>query len=709
MANDVGKPIVTTDDGTPLMAIDNQLKTDELSFKLDRDWGKNAFLVSDSFLEDQSDVDNRYWSTADAKFTDTRMGGNIGINPKPQFTRYADVRTPGRVPSRNQVSPTNFAGNYGMGRYYSEAIDDPEQTIFVRFGMEQFNSLTTFLSRCFDADSLALARTGRATSLFYSAGKLAGTITVVVAFPAVAALVAGFKVLDWVFSRPTSKFYTFKPTMHLYWSTINSLVNNFSVNKGLFPKVMQQDASIGQRLGTPYQLDQDQMNALSQLMPDVFPNSGGEAKNYWDVYALANRGQRAANAAFMQDYNKLQNGSASDYTGYLKRELSGDGTHRTYISNSSSEPTFVSYLNKILQFSYYMSDDNNPRMEQDPRVDADSKDPNKKKDPSFFQSFLQNFDAEFRDGSQFAIFKVDHTGSVGESFSNAFAESQISQTLNTKASEMREATFAFANGNLIGGAAGEALGAVTGAVKDFALGALDGVTMGFSSLIPGLASGALIDIPKHWQSSTAELPRMQYTIKLRSQYGNVISQMMNIWIPFFMWFGAALPLATGKQGYTRPFLCQIFDRGRCQSKLGAIENISITRGTSHLPFDMKGNALAVDLTVTIVELSSIMTMPISTGSLFSQDAALDEDNILSDYLAVLAGQDLYTQMYAMPKAKLRLAKSISSLTKLQSPAYWANIMHESATSGMLKYLTLGTGVLLEGLVRQPEASVGSIQ
>ncbi len=707
MANSVGKPIVTTAEGVPITALDNTIKAQAIDFKLDRDWGKNAFLISDEHFTDPSDIINRYYSTADAKFTDTRMGGNIGINPKPQFTRYSDIRSPGRVPGRNKVSPTNFAGNYGMGRYYSEAIDDPEQTIYVRFGVEQFNGLTDFLRKAFNGDMVALARTGRATSTFYQIGKLAGTITFVVAFPAVSALIAGYKVLDWVFSRPTSKFYTFKPAMFMYWSTVSSLANNFSINRGLFPKVLAPDSSVGQRLGTPYVIDQDQLDALSKLMPDVFPNSGGEAKNYWDIFNLANRGQRLANQAFMADYDKLNNGTAQDYAGYLKKELSGDGTHRTYISNSNSEPTLGAWFNKILKFSYYLSDDNNPRMEQNPVVVTDSKDETAKKPSSFFKSFLENADAEFQSGSQFAIFKVNHTGQVGESFSNAFVESQISQNLNSKASDMREASFAFANGNLIGGAVGEALGEVVGAVKNFSLGALDGVTMGFSTLLAGLAGGNYIDIPKHWQSSTADLPRMQYTINLRAPYGNVISQMMDIWIPFFMWFAAALPMATGKQSYTRPFLCQVYDRGRCQSKLAAIENISITRGVSHLPFDLKGNALAVDMTITLVELSSIMSMPVSTGSLFSQDAALDEDNILSDYLAVTSAQDLYTQMYAMPKAKLRLAKTISSLTKLQSPAYWASMVHESATAGALKYLTFGVGNAIEGLTRLPDAVVGS--
>lgn len=714
-----GRPIVTDSAGTAIMAPSSQTRStsDILSAYLDVNWAKNAFLIEDQALLDSSDIANRYWSTASAKFTDTRIGCNIGVNPKAQFTRYADVRAKGRLAGRNNVSLTNSAGNYGMGRYYSEAIDDPAQTIYMRFGVEQFNSLTTFLSNAFSADQTALARTGRATGIFYNAAKLAGTITVVVAFPAVAALVAGAKLLNWVFSRPTSKFYTMKPTMFMYWSTVQSLVNNIAINKGIFPKIMAKDATLGQRIGQPYTLDQEYLDQLSKLMPDVFPgNSDGDntsAKNYFDVYALVNKSQRMANKAFLEDYESLNNDSATNYVGYLKKELSGDGTHSSYISDSDGSHTFMSYLNKILNFSYYLSSDNNPRMEQDPSADPKAstvdKKGNREANPSFFTKFVEHFDAEFRDGSQFAVFKVNHTGPVSESFTNSVMESSISNKLNSISSEMRQATFAFANGNIIGGVAGEALNTVTNAVKDVALGALDGVTMGFSNLLPGLGGAGYIDIPKHYQSSTANLPRIQYTMHLNSAYGNVISQMLNIYIPLCMVLAGALPRSTGKQSYTSPFLCQIFDRGRCQIKLGMIESLTINRGTSHLAFDVKGNAMAIEVSFSVVDLSSIIHMPVSTGGLFSADAGLDEDNILADYLAVLAGQDLYTQLYAMPKAKLRIAKTIASITKLTSPAYWGAMVHDSATAGALQYLTLGAGHVLEGLVRQPEVSAGSTQ
>ena len=92
-------------------------------------------------------------------------------------------------------------------------------------------------------------------------------------------------------------------------------------------------------------------------------------------------------------------------------------------------------------------------------------------------------------------------------------------------------------------------------------------------------------------------------------------------------------------------------------------------------------------------------MPISTGTVGTLDMTLDEDNILSDYLAVLAGQDMYSQIYAMPKAKLTLAKWIVGGARLTSPAMWSSAIHESATSGALQYMTLGAGNVLEAITR----------
>ena len=75
------------------------------------------------------------------------------------------------------------------------------------------------------------------------------------------------------------------------------------------------------------------------------------------------------------------------------------------------------------------------------------------------------------------------------------------------------------------------------------------------------------------------------------------------------------------------------------------------------------------------------------------NSTLDEDNILMDYLAVLAGQDIYSQIYAMPKAKLNLAKKIRDFQKLQSPAYWASLINEETPTGLITWMLPGAATL----------------
>lgn len=683
--NEQGKQLIQTNSSTNVSGGN----TDD--FLLDKDWVKHAFSVSDTELSEPADIINRYWSSASAKFTDTRLGANIGINAKPQFTRYSDIRVRGRLAGRNEVTLGATKGNFGMGRYYSEAIDDPSQTIYMRFGVPQFNSLTNFLTRAFDSEQTVMARTGRAPSIFYDLGKAAGTLVPVIAFPAISLTIIFGKVINSFFTRPTSKFYTLKPTMHLYWSAVNMLANTLAINMGILPKIMGSDDS--QKIGQPFKLDQEYLTAIHNVLPDIFSKD-----NYFDIYALANKAQRLANQLFVNDFEQLNKGSSTDYTGYVKKDLSGKGAHSTYISDQNNKASLSARINNMLMFGYYKSEDAKDKAEVDPRIDPDSTEGNERKDNSWFQEFTNHFDSEFRDGSEFAVFKVEHTGPVSESFTNSTAESALSQKMNDVSSQFRQARFSLADGNIIGGV-GEAIGGILGGAKDVVMGALDGATFGFSNLIAGLAGSGYMDIPNNWQSSSASLPRSSYTIKLISPYNNPISRMQNIIIPLSMLLAGTLPLSTGKQSYTSPFLCQIFDRGRSQKRLAIIESLSITRGTSNLPFDLRGNALAIDVSFTVVDLSSIMHMPLSTGKLLQTDMTLDEDNILADYLAVLAGQDIYTQIYPMPKAKLTVAKKIMQVNKLTSPAYWSSLFHESATSGMMQYMTFGAFNVLEGAVQ----------
>lgn len=677
-------------DGKNYLSDSSKTNSELIDFVLDDQWMRQAFLINDASLSDATDINNRYWSTASYKFTDTKMGGNIGVNSRPQFCRYSDIRVKGRYKGlRKDVTLGSIGGNFGMGRYYSEAIDDPAQTIYLRFGVPQFNSVIGYLRKAFDPDLGTLAKTGRGTTIFYDTAKLVGTVIGVRLFPVFSLAVAIGKTMNLVFGGSSSKYYNLKPTMHLYWTAVNKLANTIAINRGLLPKMM--DNSTGTRLGTSFKLDSDYLKELERLIPDMFRDG-----HYFDIYAIANRAQRMSDNATLEDYENLNKGTATDYTGYLKLVLSSAETHPTYLTNNQGNPTLAAWIDNVAKFSKYFG--NNPNatlMELDPRIDPNDPEETKPKDPSILKDFFTYFDAELRDGAQYAIFKVDSTGAVSESFSNTVAESDLSSKLNGMSSTARQARFSFGEG----ATGSDIIDSALGAVADIGKGLLAGATFNFSNFIFGLAGTGYLDIPKYWQSSNASLPRASYNIQLISPYGNIISQMQNIYIPLSMLLAGALPLSTGKQSYTSPFICQLFDRGRCQVKLGMIENLTINRGTSHLPFNTKGEPLAIDVSFSIVDLSSIMHMPLSSGGLLDYDTTIDEDNILTDYLAVLAGQDLYSQMYILPRARLRLAKMGLAYNRITSPAFLASAVHNFLPTGIIEGVVRGSAVASNSLLR----------
>jgi hypothetical protein len=180
-----------------------------------------------------------------------------------------------------------------------------------------------------------------------------------------------------------------------------------------------------------------------------------------------------------------------------------------------------------------------------------------------------------------------------------------------------------------------------------------------------MSGNAFVDIPKEWKDSTANLPSTNYTIELRSPYGNKMARFQNLMIPLSMILAAALPKSTGKHSYDAPFLCQIYDKGRAQVRLGMIESLNITRGAGNLGWTQNNEPLGINIDFTVVDLSSIMHMPINPSP-----GLFDEDNAYSDYLAVLGGLTLADQVYAGNRLRLSLTRKLTNLSSLKSPARW---------------------------------------
>ena len=140
---------------------------------IDEDWVNNKFMVGLNELEGVYKT-NAYWSTANFKFVDTTLGGHIAINPRPQFTRYADVRAGNRIYNNPQALTLETRSlGIGIGRYYSEAIDDNAETVYLQFGVPKFNSLINFFTRAISYEDAYIATHGR-YPVGYTIGKVAG-------------------------------------------------------------------------------------------------------------------------------------------------------------------------------------------------------------------------------------------------------------------------------------------------------------------------------------------------------------------------------------------------------------------------------------------------------------------------------------------------------------------------------------------------------
>lgn len=688
----------------------------------DSSWVRQSFLVNLTDLQ-QVDQQNRTFTPISLDFQDTRPGGSLCINPPPQFTRYADLKPPS---AGGQWSPDqkNRAGSVGLGRYYGEAIAANSQIINIRCGVPAFNSLTTFFTGFYNTSAGTLARTGRAPSAFYELGRAAGFVVSILSWKLLAVTLLG-NAARFFLQKPSSKFYYSKPAMPMYWNAVQTIANQIAVNMGIVPRIG--GTSLAQTLTAGYQFDAAAQTQLHQLLPDVI-NAGGSI----DIYAMANRAQRLYklhNDNLQQAYNvdnlNLASAVQSSYTKTLT-DTGGSGWSnylQKWLGSSQSQAQSAGTGGDSSTTESLNNDTNG------------SVAPNTAYDSGFFD-FLS---AELNDGSAFVSFRVNATGPVSESFSSQAQESEIAQKINSVSSQARSAEFDLANGNLGGGAIGSMVGAAFGAVGDLVKGGLDSLHL---SGLAALGGAAFVDIPRSWQSSAASLPRMNYTINLVSPYGNRVSQFLNLYVPLAMLLATTLPLSTGKQSYTSPFLVEVYDKGRCQTRLGMVESLSITRGTGNTGFNREGHAMGIEVNFSIMDMSTVLAMPISQG--FSANAMatgaevgalgggvigaaggpvtavagatagagigaavgagvdalnnaaqtigslFDDDNTFTDYMAVLSGQGLTDQIYSMNKFKLNLTRAMTTWKTWYSTSHFASFAGDTLPGSMLSAIFRGT-------------------
>ena len=681
----------------------------------DVQWLRASFLVeSDAF--DEAITLARNYTDADEKFQNTSLGGNYAINIPPQFTHTADplVKGVGSTARGNKTSNitglTTNADDIGMGRYFSEAIDDNKELLHLRFGVCEFNSIASFLFTSYDSDLGRLARTGEASESLIERmtrmlGKLAGFVAAIPIASFVTLVRAGnfvANILGWGVVMPQTNFYYIKSTMRLYWKAVNYMANSLAVNMGILPGY-NWDGKIddsGDR-SSKYTFISDQKNnpnnpltpsvveQMHRAMPDIFRKEGGI-----DVRAVANKAKRLEIKRKEELMNVLEEfinkgddnlSTRQSAVAALEKLLSSPdsmgGAYDEDDSATSENGWFRSYLLSVAAklrtseeninvnsnietggnvsteavvaggesaFNSFMNEARNTLSDWifENTSDAESGEPAIK--PS--TGFKEYLEADFKSGSDWVTFRVTGDKTVTESFSNETGESALAEKINSTSGSIRDAKFNLAGGDIGIPVLQQAMEAIMGfgsaAVGSFAKWTgMDGLGV--------LLGGGFIDIPHTWKNSTASLPKIEYTIELRATYGNKISIFTDIYIPLLMLMASTLPLSTGKKSYTSPFLVEAYRKGKSQVRLGIVDSISITRGAGNAAWSVDQLPLAVDVTLSISDLTQMVHMPIDDTI-----GAYDDDSGFTDYMATLGSLGLsdmtmYPLLAARAKAKFQ--------------------------------------------------------
>lgn len=658
----------------------------------DYDWLRQSFMISHgtqgSSSGDPTDEDikirSRFFSTAEFKFSDTRLGGNLVMNPAPQFTKYADPRVKGL-----------YQSSEGLGRYYSEAIDDNKRVITMSFGVPQFNSLSNFYRGFYDHNAATVARTGRSSSIFYTAGQALGFVAGFLS-PWLVLYSLGSAFIKSATLQSSSKYYFFKPSMATYWNAVSGIANDIAVKTQLVSR------KFGDAQSTPgdvrsSSLDAGDLKSINKHIYDKidsFDEMTGDG-NGINVYAVATSYQRIQRAAFKalekhyasrslsNNFKETVDEEGNAMIQVIKNEINRSElqrpkkTFREYLMGWTSGNSPGALAGTGNEARYDTEEEAAAKVPQGANDLLTEKSINDAKDTDKegWWEFLQ---AELDDGAQYVAFRVENTGDASESFSNQVGEAEISSKINSISGSARSTRFSIADGNVDNGVIGKIVGGAVSAVKDLGLGAAN--SLGIDG-IAALGGNAFADIPKHWMQSTSSLPRMNYRIKLVSPYGNRYSKFVNIWLPVSMLLAGSLPLSTGAHSYTSPFLCQLFDRGRAQTRLGMIDSISITRGGGNLAFNKIGEPMSVEVSFSVVELGNILHMPIAKSFNPVKDLSIskifDSESLYHDYMAVLTSLSLAEQIYVGERLKLGLTKYTKNLDT------WFSVPHAVNAAGDL--------------------------
>ena len=189
-------------------------------------------------------------------------------------------------------------------------------------------------------------------------------------------------------------------------------------------------------------------------------------------------------------------------------------------------------------------------------------------------------------------------------------------------------------------------------------------------------------------------------MELRTPYANKLSRFIGLYVPLAMILAGALPISTGRQQYTSPFLCQVISPGRMNCKLGIIEQLSVELGVGNVGFNQRNQPLAIDVSFSVKDMNKTLHAPIDTGAslLNPLRSIFDDDNAFNDYLNTISALSMADQIIPTRRFSRNIALKLSNWDSFWSIGNWTMGVYDTSLGrGVKNMVTIGALAGIPGL------------
>lgn len=626
-------------------------------------------------------------------YTDTSVGGNDAINPYWQFNRDDDIVPPNLRSSdkygTSMTTATNTAQGRaldvttGMGRVYSEMYDDQQQLLWLSAGVPVFTNLGKFFLTAGNSDEANLMNSGSHAGI---AGKLLSYARSVTWWAITFPIMAPIYFVRWCnnFNNETiTKYYSFKPTQSIYLELVNTMLSYLAVGMGLYPQFnmgkrpddkkvsvkannelsdKEIDAMIP--IGTPTDKIGEVRENIRSMMKGGMKDSGVPEllQNGPDIFRILNKRNWQFNllndsSISTRDITmaaaKLADNSDDEVA---KSIFVGGGKGKSRVDLKAIDEQMARMANNEEAYQ---------KLAEERRLMKENKDGYGETRTLLDQTELSIKSAILGIGDYIG-FRVEKSTNASESISNSTGSTGLSDKINGYASSQQEARMSSGDSKIIKIAAKLSAGGVTGMVKSAMLEIGANLAGGIASVVQN--GNGFLDIPDVWKNSSFSKSH-SFNIQLRARYGDPVSIYQSIYIPLTMLLAYAMPRSVGDNMYTSPFVVRAYCKGMFSVPCGMVDSMSITRGASEYGWSEGNLPTAVDITLSIKDLSP--TFFLSMQNIGISDVFRHNTNMM-EYLDTLSGLGIVEKLYLWPKMMRKMsALFLINRNTTFSPLYWS--------------------------------------